>query len=62
MIRLKELRLKAQLSQQELAKKAEIGQSTIHYIETGRKSPTYRILRKLASALGVSVSDLLGGD
>ena len=59
MIRLKEIRLKAKLSQQELAKKAGIGQSTIHYIETGHKSPTYKILQKLANALDVSLNELL---
>ncbi|BCV20347.1 helix-turn-helix domain-containing protein [Moorella sp. Hama-1] len=59
MLRLKEMRLKAKLSQQELAKRAGIGQSTIHYIETGRKSPTYKVLEKLATALDVSVADLL---
>lgn len=58
-MKLKELREQRNLSQQELARRAGIAQSSIHYIETGQKSPTYRILQKLASALGVSVADLL---
>ncbi|MDH7577144.1 MAG: helix-turn-helix transcriptional regulator [Bacillota bacterium] len=60
MQRLKNLRMEQNLSQQELAKRAGLGQSTIHYIETGYKSPTLKVLRKLAAALGVTVSELIG--
>jgi len=59
MVRLKEIRLTQNLSQQELAKKAGVGQSTIHYIESGVKSPTFKVLEKLAAALGVSVAELI---
>jgi len=62
MNRVKELREKLNMSQLELARKAKVAQSTIHYIETGQKSPTYRVLKKLAAALGVTVSELLGED
>lgn len=59
-MRLKEIREKQNLSQQALAKRAGVAQSSIHYIESGVKSPTLKVLLKLASALGVSVADLLG--
>lgn len=47
------------LSQAELAERAGLSQPSIGAIEAGRKSPTLRTLEKIASALGISVSDLL---
>jgi len=46
------------LSQKALAEKAGIAQATVHYIEAGGNA-THRTLKKLATALGVKVSDLL---
>ncbi|NPV80695.1 MAG: helix-turn-helix transcriptional regulator [Firmicutes bacterium] len=59
MNKIKALREQRRLSQQELAKAAGVAQASIHYIETGQKSPTVRTLDKLAAALGVPVSELL---
>ncbi|MEW6663032.1 MAG: helix-turn-helix domain-containing protein [Bacillota bacterium] len=59
MIKLKELREQKELSQQGLARKAGVAQSSIHYIETGQKSPTIKVLAKIAAALNVNVSDLI---
>ncbi|MGE5585793.1 MAG: helix-turn-helix domain-containing protein [Bacillota bacterium] len=59
MSKVKTLREQLGLSQQELAKAAGVAQSSIHYIEMGRKSPTTRTLQKLAAALGVPASELL---
>lgn len=59
MSKIKTLREQLGLSQQELAKAAGVAQSSIHYIETGQKSPTTRTLQKLAAALGVPASELL---
>ena len=61
MLLLKQIRISQQLSQQELAHRAGVGQSTIHYIETGVKSPTFKVIEKLATALGVSVAELIDG-
>ncbi|NPV72895.1 MAG: helix-turn-helix transcriptional regulator [Pelotomaculum sp.] len=47
------------MSQKELAEKAGIAQSTVHYIESGGNY-THKTLQKLATALGISVSELLG--
>ncbi|HSW65183.1 MAG TPA: helix-turn-helix transcriptional regulator [Dissulfurispiraceae bacterium] len=59
MVRLKKFRLAQKLSQKELSSLAGVGQSTIHYIETGQKSPTVKVVVKLAVALGVSIDELL---
>ena len=59
--KLKELRVKNGKSLQDLAD--EVGASKAHIwdLETGRaKNPTIELLSKLASALGTSISDLIG--
>ncbi|MCL6445041.1 MAG: helix-turn-helix domain-containing protein [Alicyclobacillus sp.] len=60
MIRLREIRERRGLTQIELSHMAGVSQSIISDIENDCVSPTIRVLQKLASALGVSVSDLLG--
>ncbi|MEG1500458.1 MAG: helix-turn-helix transcriptional regulator [Clostridiales bacterium] len=59
MRRLKILRQKRKMTQKELAQKAEISQSAIHYIEQGKKSPTIYTLSRLAEALEVDLKDLV---
>src|SRR5215212_3386089 len=44
--------------QKELAFHANLAQSVISEIETGKRSPSARTLRKLAGALEVEVADL----
>jgi len=56
---LRKFREKKGLWQYELAKKANVPQSAIHYIEAGQRSPTVKTLQKLAAALEVSVNELL---
>ncbi len=58
MATLKDLRQGAGLTQKELATQAGVSVSTVQWIEQGGyrgTCPTYRTLRKLAAALGVSV-------
>jgi transcriptional regulator with XRE-family HTH domain len=58
--KLKEERRRAGLTQGELAEKAGVGINTIVRIETGEiEEPRVSTLRKLASALGLEVRDLL---
>jgi len=56
---LKDARYRAGLTQQELADKAGLTQTTVARIERDAVEPEVRTLRKLAAALGVSISDLL---
>jgi len=58
-VKLKEVRLDAGLSQEELHQMTGISRDTISRMETGdRPNPHPRTLRKLAEALGVSVADI----
>jgi transcriptional regulator with XRE-family HTH domain len=49
-----------QLSQGELALKTRLKQSAISQFETGRRSPSFHNLRRIADALEVSGDFLLG--
>jgi len=58
---IKALREQRELSQPELAKRAQVAQSYIAMLETGEKqNPSLDILKRLAKALKVPVADLLG--
>jgi transcriptional regulator with XRE-family HTH domain len=57
---LKELRARAGLTQEQLAKRAGVTQGYVAKLEGGlKKNPGLPILRKLARALGVPVGELL---
>ena len=57
--KLKDLRFRVGLTQQELAGKAGTTQTTIARIEGNRVQPEVTTIRKLAQALGATPSDLL---
>jgi transcriptional regulator with XRE-family HTH domain len=57
--RLKELRRRRALSQEELATAAGIGRATISRIERGETGAHGRTLRRLAEALKVDVAELV---
>ena len=54
------LRTKQKLSQAELSRRSSVSQTYISELEANKKQPTYRILKKLAAALGVSIAELIG--
>jgi transcriptional regulator with XRE-family HTH domain len=54
----KEQRLKAKLSQRELAKRAKFSISTLAHIEKGRGNPMLNSMENLAIALGTRLSRL----
>ena len=59
--KLKEHRKKQSLSQEQLAKNAEITYTTLIKIESGRNTnPTLKTIVKIADALGVSLDELIG--
>lgn len=59
---IKKLRKKHKLSQEELAKKAEITYSTLIKIESGvNNNPTLETLKKISNALNVGIDNLIGG-
>jgi transcriptional regulator with XRE-family HTH domain len=53
------LRTRADLSQQELAQRAELDVSALAAFETGREEPTWGDLRRLTYALGTPLERLL---
>lgn len=58
--RIKKLRQKLELSQDDFARKANVPYTTLTKIETGViKKPSVFVVSKIAKALGVSIEDLL---
>ena len=60
-IRLKEQRSKAKVSQQELAKDAQVHHSNIGRYERGEATPSAAVLNRIADALEVSPDFLING-
>jgi len=57
--RIKELRIRKDLSQERLARLADVALNTIAKIESGEsKHPTIQTMAGIAKALGVSLDDL----
>jgi len=58
--KLKKLRNKLRLSQDDFARKADVPYTTLTKIETGViKKPSVFVMSKIAKALNVSIEDLL---
>lgn len=58
---IRKLRLKKGLSQEKLARLADIANATLVKIESGAaKEPTITTVAKIASALNVSIDELVG--
>ncbi|MEJ7506945.1 helix-turn-helix transcriptional regulator [Staphylococcus simulans] len=55
---IKQIRMRMNMSQSELATKMEISQSYLSDIESGRKNLSIKTVKKLADSLGLSVTDL----
>jgi transcriptional regulator with XRE-family HTH domain len=58
--RLREIRTRRLLTQEELAQKSGISPSTVANIERDHREPHFRTIRKLAEALGVDPTELVG--
>jgi transcriptional regulator with XRE-family HTH domain len=59
-MRLRTLRLKKNLTQDALAKRVGVTRGYLARLEMGRHDPPLSRLRKLAKALGVPVTEILG--
>jgi transcriptional regulator with XRE-family HTH domain len=60
--KLREIRKRALLTQQQLADKSGVGVTTIIRVERNQVEPQARTIRKLAKALGVEPHELLKGE
>ncbi|MBZ0134990.1 MAG: helix-turn-helix domain-containing protein [Planctomycetes bacterium] len=58
-VELKRARLKAGLTQEELAFKANVHRTYVSMLERGKGSPTLDTLMNLCSAMGIKASDLV---
>ena len=58
--RLRDLRVRRALTQEELADKADVGTNTVARLERNESEPHMSTLRKLALALGVDPAELIG--
>jgi len=57
--KIRELRNKKDLSQEKLARLADVSYNTVVKIESGEsKNPTFKTMAGIAKALGVSLDDL----
>lgn len=59
---IRQLREHADLSQEELAARADVSRATIQSVENGRHAPRRASLKRIAAALGVDVETLKSGD
>jgi transcriptional regulator with XRE-family HTH domain len=57
---LKQVRTRRLLTQEELAEKAGVSAATVVNIERNNQEPQFRTIRKLARALDVDPTELLG--
>jgi putative transcriptional regulator len=55
-------RMKARLSQEQLAERVSVSRNYITQIETGRRRPAIKLLEALSDAMTTPVSTLLAGD
>ena len=57
---LKEIRLKNEMSQEQLAEKLNINRSTIAMIETGKNQLTVQLAKQIAEIFGCNWTELFG--
>lgn len=57
-MKLKELRIKACLSQDDLGKLAGISAATVNRLERNKQKPNFVTIRKLAKALGIEPGEI----
>ncbi len=56
--RIKELRAKLGLTQEDLAKSVGVRRETIVFLEKGKYNPSLKLAHKVASKLGTTIDDL----
>ena len=60
-MRIKYLRKRKGLSQEDLALEADINKNYLSDLERGTRNPTLKILEKISIALGITISELTKG-
>lgn len=62
LVRLRQVRQRALLTQEQLAQRAGVAKSTVNRLEQGLQDARISTVRRLADALGVSATELLADD
>lgn len=57
--RIRDIRLKRGVTQEELAHRADLDYSYVNQIENGKRNPSLDAISRIARALGVSIQDLV---
>lgn len=57
--KIREIRLKKELTQEELAHRADLDFSYMNQIENGKRNPSMEAINSIAKALGVKAKDLI---
>ena len=60
--KIKELRLRANLTQEELAQKVKVRRETIVFLEQGKYNPSLKLAHDVAAVLKISVDELFEFD
>jgi transcriptional regulator with XRE-family HTH domain len=55
---IREARMEAVLTQEELALRAGIHEAYVSFLESGRRNPTWRTVRRISDGLGLPLSEL----
>jgi transcriptional regulator with XRE-family HTH domain len=56
---IREIRKQRQITQEELAYRAQLDYSYINQIENGKRNPSMHAVQRIAQALGVQTKDLI---
>jgi len=60
--KIRQLRKQYNLSMNELAKLAGVGQSTLSYIESGKRQPSLEVLERICKALNITMSEFFSDE
>ncbi|OYX18352.1 MAG: transcriptional regulator [Algoriphagus sp. 32-45-6] len=60
--RIKEFRMRQELTQEDLAKQVNVRRETIVFLEKNKYNPSLRLAYDLAKVIGVSIEDLFSFD
>ncbi|MBM7856176.1 transcriptional regulator with XRE-family HTH domain [Desulfohalotomaculum tongense] len=60
--RIKNIRQQQGLSMNELARRAQVAQSNLSYIESGQRQPTFDLIQRICNGLGLTVPEFFNMD
>ena len=61
-INIRNVRKQKGMSQEELSIKSQLSRSYVYYLESGKCSPTFDTLERIAEAMAISIWELIRGE